>query len=137
MFLSVFRVNSTDFTIFRRKTLTKNAEFAKIEPVLTFLAIFREKCLTFIACSCIINANMVTRAKKTRRRETETEQRNNTVNQRINSSIAKKVTVDLPGPREMQHIRCASGPFVAPSRRVPVRLDAQRGGFTPPYTHRR
>ena len=58
------------------------------------------------------------------------------MNQRIVFSIATEVAVDLPGPREMQHIRCASGPFVAPSR-VPVRLDAQRGGFTPPYTHRR
>ena len=59
------------------------------------------------------------------------------MNQRIVFSIANEVTVDLPGPREMPHIRCASGPFVAPSRRVPVRLNAQRGGSTPPDTHRR
>ena len=58
------------------------------------------------------------------------------MNQRIDYSIATEVAVDLPGPREMPHIRCASCPFVAPSR-VPVHLDAHRGGFTPPYTHRR
>ena len=58
------------------------------------------------------------------------------MNQRINSSIANEVAVDLLGPREMPHIRCASGPFVAPSR-VPVHLDAQKGGSTPPYTPRR
>ena len=58
------------------------------------------------------------------------------MNQRIVFSIANEVTVDLRGPREMPHIQCASGPFVAPSR-VPVRLNAQRGGSTPPDTHRR
>ena len=58
------------------------------------------------------------------------------MNQRIVFSIAKEVTVDLPGHREM-HVHRASLPVVAPSRRVPVRLDAQRGGFTPPYIHGR
>ena len=53
------------------------------------------------------------------------------MNQRIVFSIAKEVTVDLLGHREM-HVRRASLPVVAPSRRVPVRLDAQRGGFPPP-----
>ena len=57
------------------------------------------------------------------------------MNQRIVFSIAKEVTVDLLGRREM-HVRRASSPVVAPSR-VPVRLDVQWGGFTPPYTHRR
>ena len=52
------------------------------------------------------------------------------MNQRTVFSIAKKVTVDLLGHREM-HVRRASMPVVAPSR-VPVRLDVQRGGFTPP-----
>ena len=33
--------------------------------------IFREKCLTFIAFSGIINANVVRYARKTRHRETE------------------------------------------------------------------
>ena len=94
----------------------------------------QKKCLTFIACSCIINANVVKRAKKTRHRETE--QRNNTVNQRIVFSIANQVAVDLLGHREMCACR-ASMPVVTPSRRVPVHLDAQRGGSTPPYTHRR
>ena len=75
--------------------------------------------------------------EKSRHREIETEQRNDTVNQRIDYAIANEVAVDLTGPREMPRIRCASGPFVAPSRRVPVRLNAQRGGSTPPYTHRR
>ena len=74
--------------------------------------------------------------EKTRHRETETEQRNDTVNQRIDYSIANEVAVDLLGPREM-HARRVSMPVVAPSRRVPVHLNAQRGGFTPPYTHRR
>ena len=58
------------------------------------------------------------------------------MNQRIDYSIAKKVTVDLLGHREMHACR-ASMPVVAPSRRVPVRLNAQRGGSTPPDTHRR
>ena len=58
------------------------------------------------------------------------------MNQRIDYSIANEVTVDLLGHREMHACR-ASMPVVALSRRVPVRLDAQRGGFTPPYTHRR
>ena len=78
---------------------------------------------------------MVTRAKKTRHRETETEQRNDTVNQRIDYSIANEVAIDLLGHREM-HVCRASMSVVAPSR-VPVRLDAQRGGSTPPDTHRR
>ena len=59
------------------------------------------------------------------------------MNQRIDYSIANEVTVDLLGPREMSHIRCASMPVAAPSRRVPVPLNAQRGGSTPPDTHRR
>ena len=45
------------------------------------------------------------------------------MNQRTVFSIATEVTVDLPGPREMPHIRCASGRFVALSRRVPVHLN--------------
>ena len=57
------------------------------------------------------------------------------MNQRINSSIANEVAVDLLGHREMHACR-ASMPVVAPSR-VPVHLNAQKGGFTPPYTHRR
>ena len=58
------------------------------------------------------------------------------MNQRISSSIAKEVAVDLLGHREM-HVRRASMPVVAPSRRVPVCRDVQRGGFTPPYIHMR
>ena len=57
------------------------------------------------------------------------------MNQRIVFSIAKEVTVDLLGHREMHACR-ASMPVVAPSR-VPVCLDVQRGGFTPPYIHGR
>ena len=132
--MAIFRENSTDFTVFRRKTLTKNATFAKIEPVLTFLAIFRKKCLTFIAFFVYNSCKRGEAREKTPHRETE--QRNNTVNQRIDYSIANEVTVDLLGHREM-HACLASMPVVAPSRRVPVRLDAQRGGSTPPYTHRR
>ena len=57
------------------------------------------------------------------------------MNQRMQyNSIAKKVTVDLSGHREM-HVRCASMPVVAPSR-VPVRLDGTLRGIdresTPP-----
>ena len=52
------------------------------------------------------------------------------MNQRINSSIAKQVTVDLHGPRVTQHVLCVSGPFVALSR-VPVRLAVQKRGSTP------
>ena len=55
---------------------------------------------------------------------------NDTVNQRIVYAIAKEVTADLLGHREM-HVRRASLPVVAPSR-VPVRLDVLRGGFTRP-----
>ena len=58
------------------------------------------------------------------------------MNQRIVFSIASEVTVDLLGHREMHACR-ASMPVVALSRRVPVRLNAQRGGSTPPDTHRR
>ena len=58
------------------------------------------------------------------------------MNQRTVFSIANEVTVDLLGHREMRACR-ASMPVVAPSRRVPVRLDVQRGGSTPPDTHRR
>ena len=57
------------------------------------------------------------------------------VNQRTVFFIAKKVAVDLLGHREMHACR-VSMPVVAPSR-VPVQLDAQRGGSTPPYTHGR
>ena len=57
------------------------------------------------------------------------------MNQRIDYSIAKEVTVDLLGHREM-HVHRASLPVVAPSR-VPVCLDVQWGGFTPPYIHGR
>ena len=57
------------------------------------------------------------------------------MNQRINSSIAKKVAVDLLGHREMHACR-ASMPVVAPSRRVPVHLDGNVRGInkesTPP-----
>ena len=52
------------------------------------------------------------------------------MNQRIVYAIAKEVAVDLLGHREM-HVRRASLPVVASSR-VPVCLDVQRGGFTPP-----
>ena len=55
------------------------------------------------------------------------------MNQRVVFFIAKKVAVDLPGHREM-HVRRAFLPVVAPSRRVPVHLNAQRGGSTPPPT---
>ena len=54
------------------------------------------------------------------------------MNQRIVYAIAKEVTVDLLGHREM-HVRRASLPVVAPSR-VPVCRDVQRGGFTPSHT---
>ena len=57
------------------------------------------------------------------------------MNQRIIYAIANQVAVDLLGHREM-HVRRASLPVVAPSR-VPVYLDVQRGGFTPPYIHGR
>ena len=57
------------------------------------------------------------------------------MNQRIDYSIANQVFVDLLGPREMHACR-ASMPVVASSR-VPVCRDVQRGGFTPPYIHRR
>ena len=58
------------------------------------------------------------------------------MNQRIVFSIANQVAVDLLGHREMHACR-ASMPVVAPSRRVPVYRDVQRGGFTPPYIHGR
>ena len=54
------------------------------------------------------------------------------MNQRTVFSIANEVAVDLLGHREM-HARRVSMPVVAPSR-VPVRLDAQWGGSTPPST---
>ena len=58
------------------------------------------------------------------------------MNQRIVFPIAKKVAVDLLGHRET-HARRASMPVVALSH-VPVHLNAQRGGSTPPpYAHRR
>ena len=63
-FLSIFRVNSTVFTIFRRKTLTKNRNSYRMWLLVNISTIFREKCLTFIAFSCIINANVVRCAKK-------------------------------------------------------------------------
>ena len=131
----MFRVNPTDCTIFRRKTLTKKRNSCRMWLIVNISTIFREKCLTFIACSCIINANVVKRAKKRATARPKPNRGTIPVNQRINSSIAKKVTVDLLGHREMRACR-ASMPVVAPSR-VPVRLDVQRGGFTPPYTHRR
>ena len=57
------------------------------------------------------------------------------MNQRIVFSIAKEVAVDLLGHREMHACR-ASMPVVAPSRRVPVRLDGNLRGIdresTPP-----
>ena len=57
------------------------------------------------------------------------------MNQRNMNLIAKQGTVALHGPRRTQHIRCAFGPFVALSH-VPVRLNAQKGGFTPPLYSR-
>ena len=57
------------------------------------------------------------------------------MNQRTVFSIANEVAVDLLGHREM-HARRVSMPVVALSR-VPVYLDAQKGGSTPPYTHGR
>ena len=57
------------------------------------------------------------------------------MNKRIVFSIAKKVAVDLLGHREM-HARRVSMPVVAPSRRVPVRIDGKVRGInkesTPP-----
>ena len=50
------------------------------------------------------------------------------MNQRIVFSIANQVAVDLLGHREM-HVRRASMPVVAPSRRVPVRLDGNLRGI--------
>ena len=52
------------------------------------------------------------------------------MNQRIVFSIANQVAVDLLGHREM-HVRRASMPVVALSH-VPVYLNAQKGGSTPP-----
>ena len=49
------------------------------------------------------------------------------MNQRIVYAIAKEVAVDLLGHREM-HVRRASLPVVAPSRRVPVCLDGNMRG---------
>ena len=57
------------------------------------------------------------------------------MNQRIVYAIANEVAVDLFGHREMHACR-ASMPVVAPSR-VPVYLNAQKGGSTPPYIHGR
>ena len=89
--LAIFRGNLTLFSIFPQKNLTKKPKFAKIRPVLTFLAIFSQKNLTFFTFLCIINANVVMRAKKSRHHETEirklAELRNDTVNQRIDYSI--------------------------------------------------
>ena len=54
---------------------------------------------------------------------------------RTRNAIPNQVFVDLPGPRDTQHSRCASGPFFASSR-VPVRLDGNLKGTnresTPP-----
>ena len=124
--------------MFRRKTLTKNRNSCRMWLIVNISTIFRNKCLTFIAFSCIINANVVMRAKKTRHRETETEQRNDTVNQRIDYSIATEVAVDLLGHREMHACR-VSMPVVALSRRVPVHLNGNVRGINkestppPPY----
>ena len=38
----------------------------------------------------------------------------------IMNLMTKRVADDLHGPRGTQHIRCAFGPFVAPSRVVPT-----------------
>ena len=58
---------------------------------------------------------------------------------RIRNAIANQVTVDLLGHREM-HVHRASMPVVAPSRRVPVRLDGNMRGTnresTPPLIFR-
>ena len=54
----------------------------------------------------------------------------------IMNLITKKVADDLYGPRGTQHIRCAFGPFVAPSRVVPICLDIQKVETPPPYSRR-
>ena len=73
--------------------------------------------------------------KKRATAKPKTEQRNDTVNQRTVFSIAKEVTADLLGHREM-HVRRASLPVVVSSR-VPVRLDGNLRGIdresTPPH----
>ena len=51
--------------------------------------------------------------------------------QRMLNFIAKQVTAAQLGPRGTQHPQCASGPFVALSH-VPVHLDTEKVGFTPP-----
>ena len=53
----------------------------------------------------------------------------------IMNLMTKKVADDLHGPRGTQHIRCASGPFVAPSR-VPICLDTEKVDSPPPYSRR-
>ena len=44
----------------------------------------------------------------------------------IMNLMTKKVAVDLHGPRGTQHIRCAFGPFVAPSQVVPALATEQK-----------
>ena len=51
----------------------------------------------------------------------------------IMNLMTKKVADDLHGPRGTQHIRCAFGPFVAPSR-VPICLDTEKVDSPPPPT---
>ena len=53
----------------------------------------------------------------------------------IMNLMTKKVADDLYGPRGTQHIRCAFGPFVAPSRVVPICL-AKKAETPPPYSRR-
>ena len=69
------------------------------------------------------------------------------MNQRVLNAMTKQGTVALPGPRWTQHSQCASSPLrlyktacVAPPKhatfvalsRVPVRLNDEKVGFTPP-----
>ena len=48
----------------------------------------------------------------------------------IMNLMTKQVADDLHGPRGTQHIRCAFGPFVAPSR-VPICLDTEKADPPP------
>ena len=70
------------------------------------------------------------------------------MNQRVLNPITEQGTVAIPGPRWTQHSQCASSPLrlcktacVAPPKhapfvalsRVPVRLNDEKVGFTPPH----
>lgn len=107
----------TFFDIFRRKMLTKNVKFAKIKLVLTFFQ-NRVSCLQNGGSrSDFPNRDSPHATNLTERGTTQVKQRNMNL-------IANQVAVDLHGPRGTQHIRCAFGPFVAPSC-VPICLDTQ------------